>query len=223
MAPPTVTSSVVATVGDARVKRKARIGTIGQRKRRAATPKRVQPVSIDHDAGKEKKGAFAMKTLSTTVFASSAAPSIVTASGAIFTISMARAPLNIPSHATNVVASLIQAFIPASVDSSPLFIETNFTEGGVNLQGDRSQILAMIIPPDDVDTAIIEHPNTPVRIPCTAAVKGTNPLQLEFRLLDKDRVSVPVDGVWYVQILFEWEQEQELSELRSSMLETQYY
>jgi hypothetical protein len=106
---------------------------------------------------------------------------------------------------------------------TPIFIETNFTQGGMNLQSDKSQMLAMIIQDTSYGENIVDRPNPPIRVPCTAAIKGNNPLQLEFRLLDSNRAPVSVSKPWYVQVLFEWEQQQDIQELRSSSLETQYY
>jgi hypothetical protein len=168
---------------------------------------------------------LAMKAVSASIYATSANSSYKNSDGSTFRISMERAQLYIPSHATNVTAKLVQAMlINGSSPVNPILLETNFTQGGVNTKSEVSQVLAAIIHSASSEgEKIIYEATNPVPIPCTHAIKGTNPMELEFRLTDINRNSVAMSDDWFIQILVEWEQEQPTDQLRASELETQYY
>lgn len=163
----------------------------------------------------DKKGkGVVLKHLSAVITADSALGINRSSDGSRFSLPMERAPLNIPSHATNVSASLVKATIvnPFSNKAdmpNPLFIETSFTYGGINPRGDISSILAMI-PHEKKDDIITYETGTPVHIPCNTVLKGSNPQAIEFRLVDKNGAAInmvngsDVTEPWGVQVLIEW-------------------
>lgn len=105
-----------------------------------------------------------------------------------------------------------------------LYVETNFTQGGLNMAGDTSTILASIL----VDAAPGEQINfeasVPLKVQAQQNLPGDTLKELTFRLLDEYRNPVAIGaGVpWSVNVLIEWEQDIELSRLRQSRTETKF-
>ena len=182
----------------------------------------------------KKTKAIALRKLSAVISAVSDMPNTnLSADGSTFSLALERASLNIPSHATNLSAKLIKAQIDNTYGSveggaladmpNPLFIETDFTYGGVNQRGGISTVLSMI--PHDRNTEhIVYESSTDVPVRCGNVLKGENPQQITFRLLDKNGNNIQVSpGSWSLQVLVEWEQQTELDYLREVESETQYY
>lgn len=176
---------------------------------------------------------MALRSLSSVLTAVSDKGVNLSSDGSSFALDISSAPLNIPSHATNVHATLISAVIPAYgplVGANPLplvMLEADFAYGGVNQLGQISQIMSMIPVDPNLTQGDYIHvdPGTPVRIPCSRMLKGTNPQSLTFRLVNSDRAPVAIGTTkpWAVQVLVEWEQEIDLDQLRGNFSETQYY
>lgn len=175
---------------------------------------------------KKNKG-FALRNLSAVLTGISTLGINRSADGSMFALPLERAPLNIPSHATNLTASLVKFtyindYQPRSALPNPIFVETSFTYGGVNPRGDISQILAMV--PHEKQTGYINYETgTPIRVPCNTVLKGNNPQHVEFRLVDANGNPIIANQEWSLQILIEWEQEVQLDYLRTSIVESQYY
>lgn len=110
-------------------------------------------------------------------------------------------------------------------DADPIFIDTNFTQGGVNPSGGTSTLLAMIPHNTTIGQLIISEPTTLTRVPCNQLMKGANPQQLQFKLVDKYGlpINIGTDYAWSLQVLIEWEQEIDIDRLRLSISETQYF
>ena len=183
----------------------------------------------------KKTKAFALRKLSAVISAVSNMPGTgLSADGSTFNLALERASLNIPSHATNLTAKLIKAQIDntyANVEGgflgdmpNPLFIETDFTYGGLNQRGGISTVLAMV-PHDRISPHIVYESAMDVPVRCGNVLKGENPQSITFRLLDKDGNGITVldPGYWSLQVLIEWEQQTELDYLREVETESQYY
>lgn len=196
------------------------------------TDNRVKPMAITSHQPKESvshkraKG-FALKSQNAILSGVSNLGIYLSPDGSRFGLSMERAPLNIPSHATNVSASLIKLsmsndYQPKSDMPNPIFVETDFTYGGVNPQGNISQVIAMI--PHEKKAGFINYEtNTPLRVQCNRVLKGTNPQTVEIRLVDGEGRPIITTEPWSCQIIVEWEQEVELDYLKTSLDESQYY
>lgn len=113
----------------------------------------------------------------------------------------------------------------SSGSGTPIFLVTDFTQGGVNQRGDRSQMIAMIPTTATPGTTIIYDASTEVPVSCGVTLKGKNPQSLQFRLLDKDGEPIPVGAntSWAVQVLVEWEQEVQEDYLLESDTDTKFY
>ena len=188
------------------------------------TQKRNKPSGIPNT--KKNKG-FALRSISAVISAVSEVGLNTSADGSTFQLPMERAPLHIPSYATNLTASLIRASIyndysPNSDMPNPIFIETNFTSGGVDARGNISQVLGMVIH-NNIEGYINFEAGTQLRIPCNTFLKGQNPQYLEFRLVDASGRAIQCTGGWSLQVMIEWEQEVEIDYIRSRKEETDYY
>jgi hypothetical protein len=105
---------------------------------------------------------------------------------------------------------------------APIFIETNFTHGGVNQRGEISQILGMV--PHEKNKGYVNYETgMPIRVPCNTMLKGSNPQELEFRIVDSRGDPILATTPWSIQVLVEWEQEVQLDYIRTSNVESQYY
>ena len=149
--------------------------------------------------------------------------------GSSFSIPLERAPLNIPSHAVNMTAKLIKAqikntYTPLTSIPNPILIETSFTQGGINQEGNVSTLLALV-PHKYTESIIYTAPKPAVQVSCNRALSGENPQNMEFRLIDKNGQPVEVDssGSWCLQLVIEWEQEVKKDYLRTDLVESQYY
>lgn len=114
----------------------------------------------------------------------------------------------------------------ATPSGTPIFLVTNFTQGGVNQRGDPSSMLAMIPTSALPGETIVFDGNQDLMIPCAVTLKGNNPQLLEFRLVDKDGFPLNVGSStsWSVQCVIEWEQEVQQDYLRADTgVETAYY
>lgn len=173
------------------------------------------------------KGGFALRSLSAVLSAVSSVGINRSPDGSRFQLGMERAPLHIPSHATNLTASLIKVSLTNDYASkfdmpNPIFVETSFTYGGVNARGDPSAVLAMV--PHENSAGFINYEAaTPLRVPCNTVLKGQNPQAVEFRLVDASGQPVRCVNPWSIQVLVEWEQEIRLDYLREDKNESQYY
>jgi len=105
-----------------------------------------------------------------------------------------------------------------------LYLETNFTRGGMNPQRNPSQILASI--PVDVQPGqtIRYQPSVPLRIDAYTGVVGDSSKLLEFRLVDEEGrpVPMPLDTQWSVSVLIEWEQDIDPTRLLQSQTESKF-
>ena len=186
--------------------------------------------NLSGGAPTKKPKSFALRKLSAVISAVSNMPNNnLSADGSTFNLALERASLNIPSHATNLSAKLIKAqidntYAPLGDMPNPVFIETDFTYGGVNQRGGISTVLAMI-PHDRITEHIAYESAMDVPVRCGNVLKGENPQSITFRLLDKNGngITVTDPGYWSLQILIEWEQQTELDYLREVESETQYY
>ena len=109
-------------------------------------------------------------------------------------------------------------------EKSALYIETNFTLGGIDQTGQRSLNLAEVLPNARPGEIITYEAKIPLKVSAYTGLMGESPADLVFRLVDKDRnpVKIGKDNVWSVNVLIEWEQDIDLSRLRSSQTETKY-
>lgn len=127
------------------------------------------------------------------------------------------------------VSPLLVSSIPTQAQTpsgAPVFLVTNFTQGGVNQRGEPSSMLAMIPTSALPGDTIIFDGNQDLMIPCAVTLKGNNPQLLEFRLVDKDGFPLNVGSStsWSVQAVIEWEQEVQQDYLRADTgVETAYY
>lgn len=111
-------------------------------------------------------------------------------------------------------------------DVKSLTIETNFTVGGTNQDGQLSQVLATVpMNASDSSGRITHKPSAVLSVDCTNSMKSDSQTDLVIRLLDQDRsplVFSDTSDPWIVSILLSWKEEIAADRLLAMDTETKF-
>lgn len=108
-----------------------------------------------------------------------------------------------------------------------IFLQTNFSQSGVNFVGEASRFLAKI-PIDPKNNTpgdiIVYEPHIPLKVDAYQNLFGKNANELKFTLLDENLqpVKVGTSIPWTVNVQIEWEEEIDMSRIRQSKTETKF-
>jgi len=123
---------------------------------------------------------------------------------------------------TGVVASSSTSTSTVTYSSSvkSIYLKTNFTKGGVDLDGRISQILATVPNTASSPSSRLTFKQPlPTPVECSDAMKVDGMVDLEVRLLDQDDspiVFTDTTDPWILSVIIRWKEEIDADRLRTS-------